>query len=522
MAILGFGRGEEVATRDASPAWMQIMGIPPMGDGADAYSSLESFGRAPADEAWVFACVQLIANAAQSVPLRVYVRDGKTLTPAIDAGDQAGSDLQFLLDNANPVDMTGTELRGYTAASRKVWGGCYWQRVRGRFGGATQELYWLRAPDVTAVSADGRAIDYFDYHPAKAAPKRIETRDMIRFRGLNLGSQVDFMSPLSAARYDMLTNQRATIHTASTLGNRGIPDGYWTNAKGVVIAKSDQSALRRLLRSFRGPKNAGKSLVTPDLEYRTFVLPEQDAQWLNARKVSRMTVCAVLRVPLVLAGDDEKSGVYASVRDAKREFWFDTMIPELDGDADVLNNWLLPEFDPTRRHLVIAYDYSQIESIQESWTDRANVWSRWTEDQIVTPNQVRDEFRLGGKVPWGDRPIPRTQITLRPADPTLLPPGTIPSFDQTIAATEPTNEVIEQPGGAAGDEVDVPLALRAHGKRLYQQTAVRSFVANGGPLDAAGLLGGPVSDDTRTQIEAALTRRESAEQIAARFEGATA
>jgi hypothetical protein len=42
---------------------------------------------------------------------------------------------------------------------------------------------------------------------------------------------------------------------------------------------------------------------------------------IAAPKISRMAVCAALGVPLVLAGDDEKTSVYANLRDAERVFW---------------------------------------------------------------------------------------------------------------------------------------------------------------------------------------------------------
>jgi len=153
------------AVRDTSASWRQFMGIPD-GDRISSYNSMDDYGRAPADEAWVYRCVSILAFGAQSVPLRVYVRQGKDLILADDAGDEAGQALQFLLDDVNPVNMSGSDLKAYTIAGLAVWGENYWQKVRGRFGGPPQELYWLRAPDIRPNI--GRTwIDRYDYHPAQ-------------------------------------------------------------------------------------------------------------------------------------------------------------------------------------------------------------------------------------------------------------------------------------------------------------------------------------------------------------------
>lgn len=499
-----------IATRDGAIAWMTLMGIPQGRDNIDAYSSLADFANAPADEAWVYACVRKRFKAAVSVPLRVYVKKGKERIPVEDEPSQAGNDLQFLIDNVNGRDMTGTDFRGYTQASRTVWGGCGWKKVRGRFGGTTQELYWLRAPDLTPKSQNGRFVDTWNYHPTKGLPEDIDPSKVLLFRDFNMKSQIDFLSPLSSARYDIQTNRAAAMHTASTLMNRGVPEGYWKAQKGVEVSKADQSAIRRFIRQLRGPRNAGKSLVSPDIEYQALALIPKDAEWLAARKVSRLTVSAVTGVPLLVAGDDDKASVYANFRDAEVAFWRGTMVDELNGDADVINNWLLPEFDPTRRTLTVAPDFSGVEALKPTWTEELTGYLAAIDHQVLVPDEVRAHFRFGGSVPWGQSPVPRTTITLRDT------PVTPPAIPATEGATAPpaTGEVIE-----SGDSSpDVPDALRSIAS-LYKQPAVKAFILDGGPFDAEGLLGQPIPDATRSTIEDGLRRRQSAAQIAASLEG---
>jgi phage portal protein BeeE len=490
-------------------AWMSIMGIPQGGDGIEAYKTLESFARAPADEAWVYACVAKRFEAAASVPLRVYVKRGKELIPVEDEPSAEGDALQQLLDTINGRDMTGAEFRGYNAASRTVWGGCGWKKVRGRLLRDTQELYWLRAPDLTPKSENGRWVDTWDYHPNKGQAEAIKPEDALIFRSFNMHSQIDFLSPLSGARYDMVTNTAASQHTAAVLNNRAVPEGYWTNAKNVDLGKQDQSAIRRFIRQLRGPRNAGKALIAPDIEFHALGLSPKDAEWLAARKVSRMTVSAVTGVPLLVAGDDDKASVYANFRDADVAFWKNTNVPTLNADADVINNWLVPEFDPSRKRLVVAYDYSGVEALKPTWTDEWTGWLSGIDHQAITPNAFIRHFRLGTDVPWGDQPVPRTTITLRDTPTT---PIAIPATSGE-EAPPPAGEVIDA-GEPAPDPADVAGVLRSWGKNLYRHPAVRAFKDHGGPLDVDGLIGGRVPLETRQVIERGLTARRSAGQIA--------
>jgi phage portal protein BeeE len=341
------------------------------------------------------------------------------------------------LDSVNPIDMTGSEMRGYIVASRKVWGGWYLKKVKGSLLHDTQELYWLRVPDLTPHSQDGRAIDYYEYRPTRpgmaSQADRFDPQDIIRQRGMNMGSQIDMISPLSAARYDMVTDEAASMRTASILRRRGVPEGYWSGRQGAELGPQDKSAIRRFLRQLVGPRNAGKALVAPDIEFHAIDLPEKDAQWLEGRKVTRMMVSAILGVPIVLAGDDEHAGVYRSVRDAEWVMWRDTVIPEQNADADTFNNWLVPEFNrPGDPQLVVAYDYSQVEALRPVWNLEWNGYLSAIDRQAITPNEFRRHWKLGPDVEWGDKPVPLTKVSVKAAD-----AGDLPSEDAGDAADVP-------------------------------------------------------------------------------------
>jgi HK97 family phage portal protein len=491
--------------RAMSAEWFAFNGIN-RNEGAQVMRSLADYGRAPADEAWVYRCVALKAGFAQSVPLLVEVRDGSGWITADATSDGAALDLQGLLDDVNPVNMNGSDLKAWSVAATSVWGETYWRKVRGRFGGAPQELFWLRSPDLTPNK--GRVwIDSYDYQPSGGAAETYLARDIVPFRRLNLEDPTRGLSPLASARFDIAVNRQAAEWQAEVLANWGIPPLYWQIPKDADFTPQDQSLVRRALRALRGPRNQGKTPIVPQgLEAKILSLNPKDADWLSSRKISRMTICAVEGVPLVLAGDDDKNTVYANLRDAERIF-ARYMITELDWLADGVNGWLVPDFDPSkpgRRRIRVRFDYGQIEALQAPLREDYLAWQSWLDRKVAVPNEARRHFKIGPDVPWGNDPLLSTTVA------TTDSPEVDEDKQRQAMGEEPA--VDEEPdleGAVAAD------ALRAVGRGLYRHPAVRSWIANpSAPLDAAALLGRRPAEPTRIQIEAGLRRRDSAGQIA--------
>jgi HK97 family phage portal protein len=524
--------GTAPAFRDAN-TWKVFMGITE--ENQDQYNLLADYASAPADEAWVHACVNRLIEAAQSVPLRVYQyqSDGLDLMPVMGTDNQAGKDLQHLLDWVNPVDMNGSDLKAYTIASWAIWGGCYWMKVRGKLGGPPQELFWLPAPSVRYDAPDGRMVLQYHYTPKSGIATDIAPKDIVAFRSVNLASPLDLVSPLSAARNDMTVQREASIHTAATIRNWSVPPGAWIPAKGTEITSQDKGIIERMMARLRGPHNAGRVPILPiEMQWVPLAMHPQDAEWLQARRVSRMTVCAVLGVPLVLAGDDEKLTTYASLRDARKIFWEDTVVPKLNWIADVINGWLVPDFDPSGVTKV-AFDYSTVVALKEPMSVEKNIALSEVLNQVRTPDEYRSQFRIGKKLKggMGNRVLPKTTVTLRPdpsADPALLA-TLFPAMNVNSGVKNPQSTAeLFQPGMSQGDYFDLPADLRtpetvagpggapaamsAYGKHLYQQQAVRAFVKFGGPLDVEAL---GFTEEDRQVIEDGLRRRKSAAQIAA-------
>lgn len=474
------------AIKDDWAHWKAFMGIPQESDRVP--TGLRAMGRVPADEAWVYACVSILAYAAAGVPLRVQVRQGKEWVDHEEVGNGLAEELQFLLDDVNP-EWDGAQLQLFTEAADTVHGGCYWRKVRGRLGGRPKELYWLSAPDVEPKR--GRSlIEAYEYRPGGTAEAEVyPARDIIPFRRFNLADPATIVSPLEAARWEITTLRRAAEWNASLLGNYGIPPGAWVADKDSDFAPTELNAIKRALRAIRGQSGAGKVPVLPGgLTWVPLAMSQKDADWIASRKVSRMTVCAITGVPLVLAGDDERSAVYAGSRDAERIMWRKTLIPKLDTRAARLDSWLVPEFDKTRRDLRIRYDYSGVEALQAPPAEEMQAWAQAV-DRGLPLNRFIDHFRLGLPVEGGDAP----RFQGKTADEIA---------EEREARVRPSAYQVSTGQGRE--------AVRALGKGLYRHPAVKAFTDTGDSSRLTEL----VAPGEVAVLAEGLRRRYSAVQIA--------
>jgi HK97 family phage portal protein len=491
------------SVRSTESHWKAIMGIPSEGPGVPR--SLLDFGRQPADEAWVFRCAHLKAMAAQSVPLRVEVRDGSEWVPIGSKPDGAGEDLQFLLDDVNPA-WEGAQLQAYTSAGGSVHGGSYWLLVKGKLGGRPQEIHWLSGALVEPVM--GKTFpDEYEYRPTgEAYPTRYPADRVIPFRDtVNLQDPYRLLSPLSAVRYEISTNRQAAQWNDALLRNWGIPAGAWVADPQADIGLADKRFIARALRALRGPGQQGKTPILPGgLKWQQLSMSEKDADWIASRKVSRMTIAAALGVPLVLAGDDEKASVYASTRDAERVFWRQTMINELNHRAVPINSYLVPLFDPGRKRLRVAYDFTGVEALRGAPTEEMAQWMEAVKAGLPFNRYIK-QFGMGDPVEGGDEAFKVQKDEERKAEQDAAKA----QAQAEAIGKQPKPEEYDTPKKSGAEPMPGGDRIRALGRGLYKHPTVRAFLESGDTTHMHRL----VADDEMATFSEGLRRRYSVKQI---------
>ncbi len=465
-------------------------------------ASRGDLARAYASAVWAYRCIKLRADAVAGVPLVLVGRDGAPM---------ADHPLLTLLQAVNPhTGMTRGDLLRATEAAYNIWGCAYWLVLRsqrgperlapprsGRENRPIRGLVWLNPQTVEAVTDSVRGV--VAYRQTVGAQRReYAPEEVIAFRNFDPLDDLGGLSPLSVALSEVNADLNAARFVAAFFANDARPAGLLTTDQPLYEADIErvQTWWARL---FRGARNRWKTgLVGGGLKWQTITFAPTDLALADLRAEDRRAICAVFGVPPGLAGAWEAM-TYATAREQKATFYEDTVLPQLEYLAGVLNAALLPHYpDLTARGARLAFDPDSIAALRESVTDKAQRLVALYQAGLVTRNEVRAEL--------GMPLLPEGEDGFAPGPPSAgVGQAAPPTGAQPVASS-----VTASPNGA---KPDGRKALRAELGR-WERFAVKR-VKVGRPLrdfDSAVIPPG-----LRRRIEEGLASAESVEDVFAVF-----
>ena len=207
-------------------------------------------------------------------------------------------------------------------------------------------------------------------------------------------------SPIQAAAVVIDTHNNGIIWNNSLLKNMGLISGIAV-IKGVRTTNEEKR--RKLEKEFEdkyvGPRNVGKVKVIAGegVEYISLGHSVKDLDWLSGKQDLMRDICAVMRVPSQLINDPGAS-TYANYREAKRAFYFKTILPIMNRYVAGLISWLVPKFDDSGR-VTLDLDLSDIEVLRENENERVERLER--RKAWWTINELRKDDGLE-EIPGGD------------------------------------------------------------------------------------------------------------------------
>ena len=388
-----FGRG---GGSDSAPAFRERamsvrrivdrIGVPLVGGDDVEWSSshnAEYYGRSTA----VHAAVRVLAEAVSRPPLEVWRRVGPN-----SEYEPAGVDhpLQRLLDRPNDVWDGGQLLR--TVESRlALWGSAYVVMVRDG-DGVPSEMWPLRPDEVHVVAGESdRAVRGFIHETADERVAYLP-EEMLWYRRFNPMHSFSGFSSMVPARsaVDMGTealrfNRRFYLHSA-------MPSDVVMTTEG----NPQQDQIDRLLETWE------MRLTDPDSAHRPLVLSagvdmkrlgsnHADMEFIAALQWSVEEVSRAFGVPKVFLSEFEDATL-ANVRTMEQFLWRNTIIPELKMLEDGINHRLAPHFARFPNELIVRFNLSDVEAVQESHTDRAERLATLVGAGIMTVDEARREL----------------------------------------------------------------------------------------------------------------------------------
>lgn len=320
-----------------------------------------------ADEAYVrnaiaFRCTQMISTACATIPWKLSGKDGK----AIDKHD-----LLDLLQRPGP-GIGGQEAFEAFYAYLLLAGNTYLEGVSPSPNRPPLEL-WPQRPDRMRIIAGDRGM-----------PKGYR----YEFNGAHKDWDVDFVTGMSAilhlkefhplndwyglarsepAAFGIDRHNASSAHNKALLDNGARPSGVLsfkpiTGANGAISAPKEviQAAEERLGDRHSGPHNAGRPIVVnADVQWTDMAITPKDMDFGKGKDDAARDICTSFGVPhlLIVPG----SSTYNNLREARLEFYEDTVLPLCERALDKLNAWLVPRYGD---QLTLAQDLDQIPALE--------------------------------------------------------------------------------------------------------------------------------------------------------------
>lgn len=337
MALLDFLRGGSAQKKDFSPAqWTTISGssLFPFRGFKSGQQRLAEY------KGWVFACVEVRAEAVGNIGLQLFKGDEEIFDhPLLD-----------LLNKVNPRTTKKQLFKG-TQAFMDLEGDSFWFLARENDGkGAIKEIYLMRPDRLTIIPSE----DESDPFSVKGYEYRLGS-ESVTFQPNQIMHVPNFnplgehpyphkgMSTLEAAANAVEMDNQSRLWNYSFFKNSARPDGLVISEE--ELSDENRERMKAQINSeHQGAENAHKwALLEGKFDWKETQRTQKDMDFIEQRKFSRDEILALFRVPKPAIGIVEDVTV-SNAEATDYIFASRTIKPLMENIVDAINEFIVPEF----------------------------------------------------------------------------------------------------------------------------------------------------------------------------------
>lgn len=332
----------------------------------------------------VYRCVRLIAEAAASIPLSVQI-DGRV---------DDDHPMARLLAAPCP-GATGTDLFEAWYGYLMVSGNAYLRAVP--VGGDIRGLHVLR-PDRVRIDTEadgwsGGIIYTVDGTSTRIAAEAVpDVASVLHLKLFHPDDDHYGLSPIEAASVAIDIHNGASRWNKALLDNAARPSGALVYSADAHMTAEQFARLKgELEESFQGARNAGRPLLLEGgLDWKSMSLSPRDMDFMAAKNGAARDIALALGVPPMLLGIPGDN-TYANYQEANRSFWRQTVLPLVNRTARALTTWLAPAVPET---IAIRPDLDAVEALRP---ERDALWQRLETVSFLTEDEKRAAVGLPPK-----------------------------------------------------------------------------------------------------------------------------
>ena len=354
---------------------------------------------------WVKACIDLIANSVSGLPWQVVTIDSDGEETVVDLTNELATLIrkptnqmawaEFITEHVNDL-MIGGET--YVLGGPTVEGGLL---IRAAM------MARLRPDTVTPVPGETvfERLAGFIYRPIGIGGQiRYNLSQMFQNRLPDPRDKTKGISPIEAAWRNVKTSNKATDWINGLLTQGPMPNVAWSFAdhSSTTVEQSwgDEETPSNQQRAVQKMTNVkpGAHAWMGDLIPTEIPNPPID-QGMTATKEDSLTeICSVLGVPPMLVGY-MKFSTLDNMKEAKKRFFTDTVMPLTKKIIAGFNLWFEPQFGP---NLKLSVDVKKIPELQEDQDKRTDRQVKQVSFGIKNRNEIRADNNDENAGPSGD------------------------------------------------------------------------------------------------------------------------
>lgn len=329
----------------------------------------------------VYACVDIIASIAASLPLVTYRNTGanaRTKTPAFD-------EYRYRMLHEQPNrEMSSFQWRQTVLAHLLLWGNSYsWLDWDSR--GRLRAIWPLRPDWVVPLRNEASRMVYrympLNYYSLPVPAGEYEDWQILHIPALGFDGTVGY-SPITMARQAVALGLGHEEYAGRFYANNAKPN-MLLNYKGNLT--NPEQVRSEWNRNYAGLENTGKvGVLHGDWTIHQFSISPKDAQFLEGREWQLAEIARIYRVPLQLLADFMgKAATYASAEQFDLGFAKYTIRPWLKRIEEKINMTILGSQDS----LTCKHDMSDL--LRGDSMTQMQVITGYVKGKILTPNEGR-------------------------------------------------------------------------------------------------------------------------------------
>jgi len=346
-----------------------------------AHLASEGFGK----NAVAYRCVRMIAEAAASTPLLVFVDGVRT----------QDHPLAQLLAKPNPEQSGAEWLEGLYGALQTA-GNAYAEATGDADGdGAPDELWSLRPDRVKVVPGRAGWPEAYDYSAGGRSVRIGRQADgWMPVMHLKLFHPTDDhygFSPLEAAAFAIDVHNASGAWNKALLDNAARPSGalvYGAKDGERLTAEQFEALKAQVGESQAGAANAGRPMILEGgLDWKPMSWTPADMDFIAGKHAAAREIALAFGVAPQLLGIPGDA-TYANYREANAAFWRGTVVPLVRKTAGALTGWLGSRFAGVR----IEPDLDAVPALQP---ERDALWARLGAASFLTDEERRRMAGVG-------------------------------------------------------------------------------------------------------------------------------